>query len=217
MPFNKSYRKYKRKQRRRPYMRRRYNVRMTAGKVKRIISAELKFRDLGVGPVPIPAITGHIAHVTNVAQGDLATERQGNWIKPVTFMGTITLEGNNAQIQPTSQFRVGCLVWKENQDVDALTLPKFVQDTIAPHQQFNIQAKGSFKILWSRVGIVSNDFNNPQFQKVLRFYVKPSMKVLYDAALFRKYHIFMFAYSDRAAADDPPDYSFDVRLRFTDS
>ncbi len=178
MPFLKYRNVGRRVPRRARRPRRRFNRRrkpMTAGKVKRIIDAELKVRDLGVGPIPIPSVTGDLTQISDVVQGDLNTQRQGNWIKPVTWMATLVVEADSANVNATSQFRIGCFVWKENQDVDPATLLKLVQDTSAPHQQFNIESKGSFKILWSRTGIVSNDVANPQFQKVFRFYVKPSM------------------------------------------
>ncbi len=190
---------------------------MTVGKVKRIVGAELKFRDLGIGPIPIPFVTGDITQISNIAIGDTASTRDGNWIKPVTWMGTITVEGDSASANVTAQFRIGAIVWKENQNVDPLTLTKLMQDVAAPHQQFNIQSKGSFKVLWSRTGLVSNNPDNPQFQKVLRFYVRPPQKILYDGADFRKFHLFIFGYSDVDVAANPPTYAFDTRLRFTDS
>ncbi len=216
MPFRRSFRK----RGRRPMRRRRRTYRpkpMTVGRVQRIVGAELKFRDLGVGPIALPSVTGLISHVSGIVQGDTATTREGNWIKPTTWMGTFIITGNVAGATTTDAFRLVCLQWKENQDVDPVTLAKVMQDTSAPLQQYNIQSKGSFKVLWSRTGIVSNDVNNPQFQKMLRFYVKPRMKILYDASDFRKYHLFIVAYSDIAAASDPPTISFDTRLRFTDS
>ncbi len=190
---------------------------MTSGKVKRIIDAELKVRDLGVGPIIIPSVTGDITHITSIGQGDLSTQRTGNWIKPVSWMGTFTVQGDVAAADDTSQFRIGCFVWKENQSTDPATLAKIVQDTSAPHQQYNIESKGSFKILWSRTGLVSNNNRNPQFQKIYRFYVKPSMKILYDGSAFRKFHLFIFGMSNADPLDNPPIYSFDTRLRFTDS
>ncbi len=191
---------------------------MTSGRVKRIIDAELKVRDLGVGYIAIPTITGSVVHISNIAQGDLFNQRTGNWIKPTTFMGTVTIRGNaTADASFTPQFRVGLVCWKENQDLNPLTLAKIMQDTAAPHQQYNVQNKGQFKILWSRTGILSNQEDNPQYLKVLRFYVKPSLKLLYDGADFKNNHLFVFAYSDVATAVNPPAYAFDVRLRYTDS
>ncbi len=220
MPFL----KFRNAGRRVPRMRRRRRVRrvrrrrpMTTGKVKRIIDAELKVRDLGVGPIAIPSVTGDVTRITAIAQGDLNTQRNGNWIKPVTWMGTLTVEGNSAGAATTSLFRIGCFVWKENEDVDPATLAKIMQDTSAPHQQYNIESKGSFKILWSRTGIFSNNTDNPQFQKIFRFYVKPTMKVLYDDADARKFHLFIFGFSDVDNLSNPPSYSFDTRLRYTDS
>ncbi len=201
--------------RRRRFTRRRP---MTAGRVMRIVGAELKFRDLSIAPIPMTTDTGIVIQISDISQGDTATQREGNWIKPTTWMGTFTVQGNPAaEAVTTAQFRIICVVWKENENVDSITLGKVVQDTFAPHQQFNIQSKGSFKVLWSRVGLVSNDIDNPQFQKMLRFYVKPRMKILFDAADFRKYHLFILALSDVNAESNPPSLSFDTRLRFTDS
>ncbi len=204
---------------RRTMLRRRRRRPMTTGKVKRIIDAELKVRDLGVGPVEIPAGTGSVVHISNIGQGDLNTERNGNWIKPTSFMGTFTVQGNNAGAASgiIPQYRVGVVCWKENQTLNPLDLAKLMQDTFAPHQQYNIENKGQFKVLWSRTGILSQDDDNPQFLKIHRFYVKPPMKVLFDNDAFKNNHLFVFAYSQIDTAADPPSYSFDVRLRYTDS
>ncbi len=98
MPITKSYRRYRRQRRKSNLMggiRRSYTgarrVPMTTGKVKRIIDAELKVRDLSVGPVAIPTLTGAFVHITAIGQGDANTERSGNWIKPTTWMGTVTV------------------------------------------------------------------------------------------------------------------------------
>ncbi len=226
MPFSRSYRSSRRrlgKARRSGGIQRRFRGTrrrrpMTTGRVKRIIDAELKVRDLGVGPIAIPAVTGSVIRISDIAQGDANTQRNGNWIKPTSWMGTITLTGNEAA-DPTlvPQFRVGCFVWKENESVNPATLTQIVQDNFAPHQQYNIENKGQFKILWSRTGILSNQDTNPQFLKVLRFYVKPPMKILYDDADPKNNHLFLFAFTDTDAADNPPTYSFDTRLRYTDS
>ncbi len=191
---------------------------MTSGKVKRIIDAELKVRDLGVGPDFIPSGTGAFQHISAIFQGDLANQRTGNWIKPTTLMGTVTLTGNEIH-DPTEipQIRVGVVCWKENQDLNPFALAKIMQDTAAPHQQYNIQNKGQFKVLWSRTAILSNQDDNPQYSKMLRFYIKPSLKILYDGADFKNNQLFIFAYSDVDTLDNPPTYSFDLRLRYTDS
>lgn len=191
---------------------------MTSGRVKRIIDAELKIIDLGVGPVQIPSVTGLAVRISDIAQGDSNSERNGNWIKPSTWMGTITFQGNDAaDLGSIPQFRVGIVCWKENETLNPFTIAQIMQDTVAPHQQFNVENKGQFKILWSRTGILSNNNDNPQFLKVLRFYVKPSLKVLFDDAAPKNNQLFIFAYSDVAIGNNPPLISFDTRLRYTDS
>ncbi len=188
---------------------------MTSGRVKRIIDAELKFRDLDLGPIAIPVGLGAVIHVSDLAQGDTASQRQGNWVKPSTWMGSFTMQGNPLQVDQTTQFRVIVVCWKENQDLNPILLNKVVQDPASPHQGFNIQNKGQFKVLHSRIGILSNDDDNPQFQKLLRYYVRPSMKVLFSDADFKNNHLFLFIFHD--AVDNSPTVVVSTRLRYTDS
>jgi len=214
MPFRRNNR---RTRRRRP-MRRTRRKAMTAGRVRRIVDAELKVRDLGVGPVAIPSVTGSLTHITAIAQGDTNISRTGNWIKPVTWMGTITVEGNfNDVLNTTVPYRIGCFCWKENQQVNQADIGKLMQDTSAPHQQYNIANKGQFKLLWSRTGVISSTPANPRFQSTHKFYVKPPTKVLYEGANFKNNHLFIFGYSSVAGESNPPSMSFDTRLRYTDS
>ncbi len=214
MPYSRTTRKRRTRRGRKSYRK----PRMTTGRVKRIIDAELKVRDLGVGPVAMPTVTGSFVHITSIAQGDSNAQRNGNWIRPVTWMGTVTLTANDADaVNNTVQYRIGCILWKENEDINAASLTKIVQDTSAPHQQYNIENKGQFKVLWSRTGILSNDTTNPRFQAVHKFYLRPRMKVLFEGATFKNNHLFLFGYSNVATEADPPTISFDTRIRYTDS
>ncbi len=214
MPFRRTTRKRRFKR----AVRRSRKPRMTAGRVKRIIDAELKVRDLGVGPVPMPTVLGSFVHLTAIGQGDGNDERNGNWIRPVTWMGTVTLIANDADVVNTTvQYRIGCILWKENHAINVANLAKIMQDTSAPHQQYNIENKGQFKVLWSRTGILSNDTTNPRFQAVHKFYLRPRMKVLYEGATNKNNHLFLFGYSDVASDANPPSISFDTRIRYTDS
>ncbi len=226
MPFSRSYRTYRRNRRktissggiRKAFRGRRMRRPMTTGRVKRIIDAELKVQDLSVGPVPIPSLVGSVVHITPIPVGDQNDERTGNWVKPVTWMGTITVQGNEAALpNVVPNFRIGCFVWKENQSLNAPDIAKIMQEASDPHQQYNVENKGQFKILWSRTGILSNQDTNPQYLKVFRFYVRPSMKLLYDNAVFKNNQLFIFAFSDVPAADNPPTYGFATRVRYTDS
>ncbi len=198
--------------------RRRYRKPMTTGRVKRIIDAELKVSDLSVEDISIPSVTGSIIRISNIAQGDLNDQRNGNWVKPTTWMGTITLQGNPAADPDTvPSFRIGVVCWKENETLNPISIAQIMQDSVDPHQQFNIENKGQFKILWSRTGLLSNQNRNPQFQKVFRFYVCPSMKVLYDDAAAKNNQLFIFAYTGTDTLLNPPTMAFSTRLRFTDS
>lgn len=205
--------------RRRMLRRRRRRRPMTTGKVKRIIDAELKLHDDSLVEVNAPNTTGLILHLSDIAQGDLNTERTGNWIKPVSLMGTLTVQGDpdGAAENAFLQYRVAIILWKENQTTDPISLLKVVQDVLRPFQQFNVESKGSFKVLWSRTGNIVNNVENSQFVKYHRFYLRPSMKILYDDDAFRKFHLFFLAYSNIPTAMFPPAISINTRLRYTDS
>ncbi len=221
MPFTRSTKMRRRPTGRRPRRRRPTRVRryMTPGTVKRIIDAELKLNDLNVRQINVAATVGLVRHLSNIAQGDTNEERQGNWVKPISLMGTVLVQGDDSgnAVDSMSQFRIAVVVWKENQDVDAITVAKVFQSVVNPFQQFNVESKGSFKVLWSWVGNVVNQADNAQLMKMRRFYVKPSMKILFDDAAFRKYHLFLLMISDTPAGDGVPAISFDTRLRYTDS
>ncbi len=197
---------------------------MTPARVRRIaqkvISPELKVRDLSISLVDIPTITGNVSILTNgvaIAQGDAFNERNGNWIQPKVIHGKVYIQGTVANALETSEFRILLCQWHEDQSVNACTLVKVMDDTGDPLQGYDIQNKGQFKILWSRTGLVSNDSSNSQHQKYFKFSVKPPKKILYDAATDKNFHLFMIAYSSDAAAADPPQYRFSIRLRYTDS
>ncbi len=192
---------------------------MTSGKVKRIIDAELKLHDDSLVEVNAPHTTGLILHLSNIDQGDTNTERTGNWIKPVSLMGTLTVQADAAGFGENAfaQYRVAIILWKENETTDPITLAKVVQDVLRPFQQFNVESKGSFKVLWSRTGNLVNNADNSQFVKYHRFYLRPSMKILYDDDAFRKFHLFFLAYSNIDTLMAPPAISINTRLRYTDS
>ncbi len=208
-------RRYRRKSR---YTRRpRTGRHMTSGRVKRIIDAELKFHDTHLFQIFIPSTTGTIVTLSGIDVGDSPTERIGNWIKPVALHGTVSVEGNTAAAEIYQQFRIFIVQWRENQDVDVITLPKLVQNVLEPFQQYNVQSKGAFKVLWSWVGNVIAHNQNSQLVKTRHFSVRPRTKILYDDILLRKYQLFLVGFSNVASANDPPVFSINTRLRYTDS
>jgi len=209
-----SFRRSRRPMRRRRFARKSRRV-MTVGKVRRIVDAELKLHDNNLDEINAPSVTGLILHLSNIVIGDANTERTGNWIRPTTLMGTLTVQGDAAAADLLSQYRVFIVMWKENQSTDPISLEKLMQNTAQPFQQYNVESKGSFKILWSRTGNIVNNPDNSQFIKYHRFYLKPRMKILYDDGDFRKYHLFFVAFSNRALG--PPAISISSRLRYTDS
>jgi len=197
---------------------------LTVSRVKRIalnvVGAELKFFNSRINLGTIPSITGSFVHITDGAiltQGDQVSQRTGNWIKPIIINGKLLVKGDAAAVVDVSEYRVCILQWNENQNVNAATLAKVVGDVLDPFQGFLVQNKGQYKILWTRIGIVSNDANNSNFEKYHSFRVKVPKQIYYDGAANKTNHIFMVGFSNTPAANGPPIWRFTLRLRYTDS
>lgn len=195
---------------------------MTARRVKKIaikaIAQELKDRDLSIEGAPMPTVTGSVIPITGpIAQGDTFRQRSGNWIQPQFFDGKITIQADAANLDETVLYRVMVVQWNESEDLNGISLTKLMDDTSDPHQGYNIESKGQFKILWSRSGILSTSIENPRFQEYLTFRVKPPKRVLWAGEVDKNGHLFIVSYSDVATGNNPPTITFSVRLRYTDS
>ncbi len=204
--------------RRRKFSRRRPRP-MTVGRVKRIISAELKQSVTDFDFVPTMIGTSLITHLSNIAQGDLSTERTGNWLQPINLHGYVTVTGTAGASEETLQVRVGLFRWLNDQSVDPPDIGQIVNDTGNPSGPFSFRDKNSFKILWSRFVNVQTNPDSPQFLKTLRYYIRlgRSQKLLYDNAEFKKYQLFFFALSDGLVVGDEVQVSLTNTLRYTDS
>lgn len=197
---------------------------LTVARVKKIaikaIGAELKVRDLAIALVAIPTITGSVVQLTDgvaLPQGDAVNQRSGNWIQPTFWSGHIVLQADAGAVPSQQEYTCAILQWNESEADNPCTLAKIFDDVGDPFQGYNIQSKGQFRVLWSRKGILSTDVGNPKLQKYYSFNVKVPKRTLYSGAADRNGHLFLVAYSNIAAAANPPLYRFSTRLRYTDS
>ncbi len=222
MPFNKPYRKKRRPMRRndrRSYYNSSMQV-MTVGKVKRIISAELKVSLVGNDFIPISIGSPMVVPLTTgIVQGDANNQRTGNWIQPITYHGYVTVRGVNNSPQDTNGVRIMILRWKNDESVDPAAVNKVVDDPGDPFASFKFTQKGAFTILYSRVFNIIHADQNAQFLKTYRFKVPLSrgQKTLFDAADPKKYQLFFMAFSDGLLDADSPALSISSTLRYTDS
>ncbi len=206
--------------RKRPTRRKYSKKPMTVGRVKRIISAELKLSLVGNDFIAISIGSPMIVPLTaNIAQGDTNLARTGNWIQPVTYHGYVTVRGVQASPEISNNVRCGIIRWKNDQSVDPALVNKIMEDPGAPGTSFNFGNKGSFTVLWSRFFNIVHQERNPQFLKTYRWKVSlgRGQKVLYDGATAKKYQLFFFAFSDGLADANSPLLSIDSTLRWTDS
>ncbi len=192
---------------------------MTVGRVKRIISAELKQEVTDFDFISVGIASPLITHLSSIAQGDLSDERNGNWIQPVNLHGYVTCTGTVGASVQTLQVRVGLFRWLNDQSMDPPTVARIMNDPGNPSGPFSFRDKSAFKILWSRFINIQTNADSPQFLKTMRYYIRlgRSRKALYDTALFKKYQLFFFALADGVAAGDEVQVSLTNTLRFTDS
>ncbi len=193
---------------------------MTVGKVKRIISAELKVSTVANDFAPISVALPMVVPLTNnIAQGDTNLERTGNWIQPITYHGYVTVRGINNATENSNGVRIMILRWKNDESVDPALVNKVVEDSADPFASFKFTQKGAFTVLYSRVFNIVNQQNNPQFLKTYRFKVPLSrgQRTLYDGATPKKYQLFFMAFSDALIVAEEPELTISSTLRWTDS
>lgn len=206
--------------RRRPMMRRRRVMRrsMTRYKVKRIIDAELKRHTLGLNGTA-PSVTGELVDISSlIVQGPSSQTREGNWIRPVNFHGSLAMSGRDGAGQIV-QVRAIIFRWNEDLLHHVPTLDDIVENDTAPHGQFNFAGKGTFKVLWTKNFQLVNQDNNPQYTKLFKFYLRLSRgpKILYDDNLPKKNQLFFAIFSDTLDVMEIPEFRLDAVLRYTDS
>jgi len=220
MPMNNYYMSKRRTGRRRRTRKSYNNKVMTVGKVKRIISAELKVGTVAIDFLDIGVSTPTVVPLTaNIVQGDTNLQRNGNWIQPVTYHGYITIRGINNSSEINNGVRIMILRWKNDESVDPATVDKVVEDPADPFSSFKFTQKGAFTILYSRVFNIVHADQNPQFLKTYRFKVPLSrgQRALYDGNTPKKYQLFFMAFSDSLVPGDGPELTISSTLRFTDS
>jgi len=222
------YRKrYGKRSMRRKYRRNRYKRNYNNGsslryKVMRIIKPELKFREQRVGPANM-VVAGTVSPVLDItsaiAQGTSATNRVGDFIKPVTLHGSMSLTGFDGATAPVYRVRVFCICWKEQ--FIAATSPLIAdlyQNTADPWSPFKPSARGTFKLLWSRKFELVNEQNNPKFSRVYNYKVPLSRlpTITWDVAIPNRNHLMFFAVSTFAIAEEAT-IEISNMFRYTDS
>ncbi len=191
---------------------------MTTSRVKRIIDAELKRNTVGVTG-EAPAVTGeNIALSSTIPQGDTSQEREGNWIRPVNWHGTLSVQGTDSAGQIVG-VRAIIIRWNEDLAHHLPSLEDVVNNVTAPHGQFNFEGKNTFKVLWTKNFQIVNQDNNPQYTKLFKIYIRlgKGQKALYDDDVPKKYQFFFFIFSDTDSVGEVPTFRLDGTLRYTDS
>ncbi len=190
---------------------------MTAGRVKKIIGAELKFVKTNFRDSGFPALNSIVTQLSNPTQGDTNFQRDGNRIMPVNLHGHITVVGDSTMPTNTTDIRLAIFRWNEDVSTNVPTADDIMEDTDELGGSYNINNRGMFKIMWSRYFTIVNNADNSAFRRTLRFYVKLSgPKVLFDGSDLKKFHYFLLALSNSAELAEPT-ITANITFRFTDS
>jgi len=192
---------------------------MTVGKVKRIISAELKFTTTNAVDTVVNTANPYVENLTAMAQGNTSSQRDGNRINGVNVHGNITLNGEDAGVDEITPVRITIFRWNEDASVTVPTPALIMQDVAQLGGAYNINNRGFFKVLYSRFFTLVNSNDNVNFKKTLRFYTKLSGKIIFDGGLvtdLKKFHIYIMIQATSTVATHPV-LNSSITFRYTDS
>ncbi len=187
-------------------------------RVLRIVGAESKFRITGANSRPQVGAQTEI-RVTDIDVGTSASQRIGNWIRPVSLRGNMVIRGNPGNALQKLGIRVGVCLWKNDQSADAFAAGDIMADANAPAGEFSVLERGAYQVLWTRFVVVVNNDDNAQNVKKVAFNVNLSKvpKALYSAGAAKKYQIFYFFISDDTnGGANAVNIEIDGLFRYTD-
>ncbi len=187
-------------------------------RVLRIVGAESKFRITGANSRPQIGAQTEI-RLTDIDVGTSASQRIGNWIRPVSLRGNMVIRGTAGNALQKLSIRVGVALWKNDQSADPFLAGDIMADGNSPFGEFSVLEKGSFQILWTRTMVVVNNDDNSQNVKKVMFSINLSkvLKTLYSGAAPKKYQLFYFFISDDSnGGADAVNIEVDALFRYTD-
>ncbi len=212
-----------RPKRRAPFRRRRGSKARQAAvfkrRVLRIVGAESKFRITGATSRPQVGAQTEI-RVTDIDLGTSASQRIGNWIRPLSLRGNMVVRGAAANALQKMSIRVGVALWRNDQSVDPFLAGDIMADGNSPMGDFSVLEKGAYQVLWTRTMVVVNNDDNSQNVKKVAFNINLSKvpKTLYSGAVPKKYQLFYFFISDDTnGGADAVNIEIDAMFRYTDS
>ncbi len=219
MPYRRNYRpRYNRRRmrgRRRRYYRPRYNRRNNN-------RSELKF----VNDVQIDTAMNFVGSLflrltisDQIVQGVTNQQRIGDFIKPITNHGTITVNSDISEADVQTRFRLFFFIWKELiEDPTSPSLDQLLEDATDPWSPFKVSQRGTFKVLWSRKSFVINNADNTYVSRVYnyKFNMARLPQMTYDGATPNRNHLIFVGISD-SAEENTSTYTINNMFRYTDS
>lgn len=191
-------------------------VKSIANRVKRLEqgrNAELKTRDVIISGTQ--NTTGTITMITDTAQGNASTQREGLKIQPrsLRYRYSVELDGSTT----TTMFRFIIFMDKQQNGTVATTAELLEADTVYAWGEHDTRPR--FKILADRrIALTQSGFNRLvsaegyiRFPKSMRIFYKGTSAAQTDQG---KNNIYVYMVSDEATY--PPNVNFYTRLRYVD-
>jgi len=193
-----------------------------AARVRRVVSAEKKQFPVSIGATLVSEATEYMIPFTLITAGTGPAQRIGNWIKPMRITATCILEGFDGAATGVFNIRVGVLCYKNDQSSDPILSTEILQDNGVPQGPYKYSRKGDFIVLSDRFMSVVNNSDNTQITKTVKFDLSLAKlpQALFNAALPKKNHIFLFCVTDAVPGVPPnefPTIKMSGQLLYTDS
>ncbi len=219
--------RYYRRTRRRMYRRltgRKYTrpSRSFAVKVRKVVKSELKYRNQNQSNISMDLIAGLFPKLSisaDINQGNLITQRIGDFITPVTNHGTVSVIADTTSPIQSTRYRLFFFVWKETVDEPvAPVIEDLLEDVLDVWSPFKISQRGTFKVLWSRKSFVINNLDNTYVSRVYnyKFNFNRISQMTYDGGAANRNHLFFYGISD-GGIPNPSTYTINNIFRYTDT
>lgn len=199
-------------------------------KVQRAVGAELKYLAVNATYQASQDQANAYVRFGAIGQGLGQSQRIGNWITPKFMHGTVRVRGNPLALEDGAEpahltwtIRIGILVYLDSRQGASDLTSDLLQDSARPGGPFKVALKGEFRVLWSRITVVSNNNDNDYFTRTFKYSLKLASlgKALYegsDAEDQTRGQLLFFAMSDASSPPAfPPFIDMDGMFRYTDA
>jgi len=194
------------------------------------ISIEDKYFDQGANDIVLTSLTGPnnpIFQLTEIPQGDLATERVGIRVKPKSISIRLVYNGRRTVSNDNTQTIIRLIVfqWKMDNTADVPILADLflapVGIDIQTLQHYRLATKDKYRVIFTKIITLNNVDEASQFHDqddLYKSFSKSQQHLLFvDEGLATTGQYYMALFCNKGNTTDGPRCSFVSRFRFEDA